>query len=441
MSAEEYAKQIGRAYAKHAAEEESDSIPWWAPLAVGGALGLGTYGYSRIPKLVSGKRFPLLRKMQEMAKGEMKYHSTGLEDLAARGKELGLEKLPKRVLRAREGTHGSAEVMWPHLKPPADKTVFSGYKKKLPEGMLNPALGPVTGKAHEQAYNMANKLENKLLQAKLMGKHAPGAMPETIGIKELMREYNLPLRRGKNFAQDLKNLQAAARKHLGGDFYIKPSGARTGGDVSAASMGSFPSGRTDLAKAMQDWKSIRRDYRKVVDSGGDFSATQAEFSAMPEYKGRVVEEMLHNNALFQRKVPIKAMPSGVGHEYRVHTVGGRAVPSMAVPWVEPEGLMDVISQKLMARRAARFAQKQLDLMPEAQRGLSMGMDIVPVQGGGFKILELNPGGQSGFLDHPGAADKLYRAVTGRSTKEIAKRDAIRAGIGGAAATGVADVAT
>jgi len=265
-------------------------------------------------------------------------------------------------------------------------------------------------------------------------------MPEAISIQELRKLYKLPLRKGKHFAEDLKAIQRAAEEHLGGKALIKPSAPRAGGDVGAASMGAFPSTSSNLTNLHKRWKGIKKDYWEARKTE-PFLDVQSEFTSMPGYKGRLVDEMLANNAIFQRKVPIKPMPSGVGHEYRVHVVGGRAVPSMAVPWVEPQGLLDQLSQKLMARRATRWAQKQIDLLPEEYKGISMGMDVVPLQGGGFRALELNPGGQSGFLDFPGSAHNLYRAVTGRSTPEVALDRAIKAGLGTAGAAGITSAVT
>jgi len=289
-------------------------------------------------------------------------------------------------------------------------------------------------------YDLAHHLENKARQARVSREFAPEMMPEAISIQELRKLYKLPLRKGRHLAEDLKAIQRAAEEHLGGKALIKPSAPRAGGDPGAASMGAFPSTSSDLANLHKRWKGIKKDYWEARKTE-PFLDVQSEFTSMPGYKGRLVDEMLANNAIFQRKVPIKPMPSGVGHEYRVHVVGGRAVPSMAVPWVEPEGLLDQLSQKLMARRAARWAQKQIDLLPEEYKGISMGMDVVPLQGGGFRAFELNPGGQSGFLDFPGSAHKLYRAVTGHSTPEIALNRAVQAGLGTAGVAGITSAVT
>jgi len=430
------AQRIGQQYAKIAAEEEGFSLPWWSVPLLGVGAGLGTYGLSRIPKLVSESRYPILRKLQEMSGGEMAFHATDLDKVVERikelGKELGNKKLPARVKVLRDAIYGP-EVRWQHGKMPetilgeeAPKMVFSGYKRNLPEGMINPALGPVTGAEHRKTYDLAHRFENKAFQARVSREFAPEMMPETITIQELRKLYKLPLREGRHLAEDLKAIQRAAKEHLGGKALIKPSAPRAGGDPGYASLGAFPSTSSDLANLNKRWKEMGKDYSRKT---------------APGYKGRLVDEMLANNAIFQRKVPIKAMPSGVGHEYRVHVVGGRAVPSMTVPWVQPQSLLDRLSQKFMARRVTRWAQKQIDLLPEKYKGISMGMDVVPLQGGGFRALELNPGGQSGFLDFPGSAHKLYRAVTGRSTPEIALNRAVQAGLGTAGVAGITSAVT
>lgn len=426
------AQRIGQQYAKIAAEEEGFSLPWWSVPLLGVGAGLGTYGLSRIPKLVSESRYPILRKLQEMSGGEMAFHATDLDKVVERIKELGSKKLTARVKVLRDAIYGP-EVRWQHGKMPetilgeeAPKMVFSGYKQNLPEGMINPALGPVTGAEHRKTYDLAHRFENKAFQARVSREFAPEMMPETITIQELRKLYKLPLREGRHLAEDLKAIQRAAKEHLGGKALIKPSAPRAGGDPGYASLGAFPSTSSDLANLNKRWKEMGKDYSRKT---------------APGYKGRLVDEMLANNAIFQRKVPIKAMPSGVGHEYRVHVVGGRAVPSMTVPWVQPQSLLDRLSQKFMARRVTRWAQKQIDLLPEKYKGISMGMDVVPLQGGGFRAFELNPGGQSGFLDFPGSAHKLYRAVTGHSTPEIALNRAVQAGLGTAGVAGITSAVT
>jgi hypothetical protein len=170
-----------------------------------------------------------------------------------------------------------------------------------------------------------------------------------------------------------------------------------------------------------------------------------KYRSMPGYEGRVIDEMLKGNVIFQEKLPLmrfdkrtadamKRKGYGPTREFRVHVVGGKAVPSMATPRY-PGFSPELVVDALKARKAARWAQKNvLDKLPEAQRGMSMGMDVAPLKGGGYKVIELNTGGSSGLLDTvPGMSHQLHKAVTGRYSKPAAGMIAGAAGVGGVGA--------
>lgn len=424
--------------------QEHSGMPWWTIPAAGLAAGLGAYGLARTPMLASAKKWPVLRKIQEMAGGRMLRHGIGE---APEVTPKGWEKLKRSILYGPEvfGEKVPATVKGTERAPAA---VFSGYWKKPPKGTFDPSLGPVTGREAGKMFRKAERLEDKLLQARFLGKHAPGVMPETLGLKDILRKYNLPLRPGKHLAEDLFNLQKALKKEFGGrDYIIKPRAERPGFEWSAGSKGQFPTGKQNLFKLYQRWKEIRSPYRRLFREDPDVAFET--YVKHKGYKGRVVDEMLHNNVVFQKKVDIpqfkgrmaerlRASDFPTSKEVRVHVVGGKAIPMMSAP--RYGGLsLQVIPEQIRAWHAARWVQKNvINKLPKKYHNLTYGFDIAPVKGGGYKIIEMNPGGQSGFLDFPIVGNlPLYRAVTGRHTRPASALLGLGAGGAGAGAAGAA----
>jgi len=416
---QEYAYQLGRglAFEKYAVgKEDSGGAPSWLPWAVGAGLGLGTYGLMRLRSLADPKKYPALRKIQNMAKGEM----TRLPTIT--GKE--------RILKNLAGT----------AKEP--KAVWHGYRKRPQKGTFDPSTGPGTGRKAEREYRLQHRLEDKTRQARLLHKYAPGTMARSYSMQEIAKEYGIKLNQG-TMQRDLQRLQEAlADKFKGTDYIIKQRGVRRGGSpASGSALGTFPTSKTDLYKEHLDYQKIRGEFLDATNE--DATVAMHNYAKTRGIKGRLVDEMLHNNVTFQEKIPFDRF-SRAGRrggattpygEYRVHVVGGKAIPSMAMP----RGTVPVhraLDEYARARELAKRVQTEvLDKLPANYRNTSYGMDVGTLnQGRDFRIIEMNPGGQSGLLDAPLMESKLYRAVTGRSTPLVAAATGLGVGAVGGAMT-------
>lgn len=425
---------------KQAAEE---GLPWWAYPAIGAGAGLGAYGLARVPMLASASKYPILRRIQEMAKGKM--YRAGIRSQptdptkaqkavrsVVHGPEIekGIEQLPKGV----KGTKEAPTAVW------------SGGGTPM-KGSFDPSLGPVTGREAAKADELVGMLEDKLIEAQMLQKFAPGTLPRTVALADMLKKYKLTLRGGQHTEQELARLQEALSKEFGGtEYLIKTRGAseQLGGDLGAASSGSFPTGKTDLYRAQKDWEKMQPEFHEAWAEASDPNKAIGAFRKRPGYEGRVVPEIYGDNVIIQERVPLKQFKGRTAakmeerglsptEEHRVHVVGGRAVPSLAMPryYGNP---FQAIMQTLKARRAAKWLQKEVvDKLPQNVKGLSYGMDVAPVAGGkGYKVIETNPGGLSGLLDMPVTGNPmLHRAVTGRHTKPIAAALGVGAGLAGA----------
>lgn len=433
MKPEDYAKALGAQQAIKQAEEEG-GLPWWAPLAAAGGLGLGAYALARRPSLADPKQWPILRKIQDMARGKMyRADVRGAPMEAPRG----LEKVKRQVMHGPEAFEEGLPraAMGTKKKPTA---VWSGQQEPI-KGTFDPSLGPHTGESamaewmHQYVQHMGDKLE----QARLLAKEAPGTMARTLSVADIAKKYGIKVRPGKNLDRDLRKLQEALKKEFDGEYLIKPRGAREGGDIAAASSGVFPTGKTDLPQAYKQWKKMRPEYRREMEElenaigDTDVNRIIEAFRTRPGFEGRLVDELLHGNVVFQQKLPLKQYGARTAKklkekglvtnpEYRVHAIGGKVIPALAMPRSYTNPIRSLV-ETIKARRAARWAQKNvIDKLQGSAKEIGYGMDIAPLKGGGYKVIELNPGGASGLLETPVIGSQmLHKAVTGRHTKPMA----------------------
>lgn len=431
--------------AKKKAKKEKPALPGWAPWAIAGGLGVGAYALARTPLKADPRKYPALRKIQDMAKGN--YAHAGVEGYDP--KAPWWKKLQRYVEQGPEEAVTREGLIQPRAKPnsKSPRAVFSGYTREVPEGVFDPSLGPVTGgKATAKNYDLAEKtLEDKLTQSQLADKYAPGTMPRTLNLQDFMKSKRLRVRmdNNKNTSADLQRLQAALQKEFKDSGYVmKTRAAREGGDFGSWSAGKFPTDTTNLDKTYKQWRGMRGDYQahqaRYMDKTKRPIARQA-YHLEPGYKGRVVDEIPHNNVIVQEKVPLvhyegewakQLEESGhaTNREYRVHVVGGKAFPSLAYSRNAPGagvGLSgDALTEKLDARRAAAWVQKNyVDKLPKNSKyhQLMYGIDVAPVKAPGqYRMMELNPGGQSGLTDIPHhSGHAFHRAFTGRSSVPVA----------------------
>lgn len=408
------------------AEGEESGLPSWLAPALAGAGGLGAYAVARHP--FKGPKGSQLAKIRELAGGRMVRGDVPTLD----PKASWFQKL-KHSLR-----HG------PSIDPddPAQVAKLLQSQKKgkpaiwapgdemAPKGTFNPALGPdPSRKAQSRALGIVEDLDDKLLESQLLQKHVPGTSARTTGIQDVLDKYKLKLRKGKNLPEDLAKLQEALKKEFGAGGYMMKTRSGAGAvDLNVASSGVFPTEATDLAKVHKQWRAMRPEFQQAAKGSPTINKAIEQFRTRPGYEGRVIDEALRDNVILQEKLDLqrfgpriskymKSKGFGPTREFRVHVVGGKAVPSMSMPrYPSPAALIDYVR----ARKAARWAQKSvLDKLPESHRALSMGMDVAPLRKGGHRVIETNVGGASGLLDNPLTTHQLHKAVTGRYSKPAA----------------------
>jgi len=435
-------------------KEEPSAFSTWKPYAAGAAAGLGAYGLMRHKFLADPKKYPVLRKLQDLTGGEMSRF--GIEGAP---KEPTLLDKIKRYFTYGDELYGQKldamgdipeEMFAKNQKNP--KAVFWGHDPEaLPKGTFDPALGPYTKKDEmEGAYAVAEDLFNdKWKQYELLNKYAPGSMPTTINVQDFMKQRGLQLR-GSHMREDLETLQAALKEELGGkEYLLKTRAPREGGDPTGQStMASFPTSQTDLAKAWREWMGIRKQVRNELQEATTKTDVTRKYRNDPAYVGRVVDELLHGNVIAQEKIPIRmykgrtaekmrAAGASPTEEYRVHAIGGQAPSRLASPRFDA-GLPNVIRGKLQSHRAASSFQDVIDKLPPEYRSMMFAADVAPLEGSdAMKIIELNQGGKSGLLEKPLMNHPLYRTMTGHWPVPVAAAGGVGAaaagtGLGGAA---------
>lgn len=434
-------------FTKHA-EEDEGGLPWWAYPAIAAGAGLGTYALARHPRFADATKYPILSKIQKMTGGKMfRSDVRGAPDMPP---ESALERGWRQLRHGPEAYGGELPkaLEGTKAKPAA---VWSGHEEPFAK-RFDPSFGPYRGETEMGEFmpQLVEHLSDKAEQAKLLAQIAPGAAPRTLTMADLPKGLRI---RAKTLQHDLPKLQAFLEKEFGGkEWIMKPSIGREGGDIAAASSGKFPGGKTDLMAAHKQWLKMRPEYRKAVAeieesvTDSDINKVIEAFRTRPGFEGRVIDELLHKNVIFQEKLPLQQFSPRLAKkmearglaptkEYRIHSIGGKAIPSMSTPRYY-SGPISSLIESIKARRAAKWLQKNvLDKMTGSEKELAYGMDVAPLKGGGYKIIEMNPGGRSGLLEsHPLMPHLLHKAVTGRYSPVAAGV----LGLGGAgAATGLA----
>lgn len=421
-------------------DSEEGGLPSWLPAALAGAGGLGAYALARHP--FKGPKGSTLAKIRELSGGRM---VRGDVPLLAEGAPWHKKLL--HGLRYGPTVDPDDPAQIARLLKEQKKgipTVWGPGDEMAAKGTFNPALGPdVSRKAQLRGMDIVEDMDDKLLEAGLLQKYAPGTAAKTLGIGDILDKYNLQLRKGKNLPGDLAKLQEALKKEFGDAGYLMKTRSGQGAvDMNVASSGVFPTEKTDLVKSYEQWRGMRPEFQRLAKGTPKINEVIEKFRTRPGYEGRVVDEALRDNVILQEKLDLerfgprlskymKSKGYGPTREFRVHVLGGKAVPSMAMPrYPTPAALLDYVR----ARKAAKWAQKNvLDKLPESHRAMAMGMDVAPIRGGGYRVIETNTGGASGLLDNPITTHQLHKAVTGRYSKPAAGVLAGAGAVGGAGA--------
>ena len=475
-------------------KDEPSALSSWKPYAVGAGLGLGAYGLMRHQNLADAAKFPVLRKMQEASGGEMLREALPgyAEDLPWWKKQLRKLMFGPEIPLNEEGEFAK-KFLGTDEKP---KAIYRGTQGDIQHGTFDPSNAAVTPEELEKIRTSNSIFGNKFMEADFANKYAPGTMPHTVDVGELSSRHNLPydpdewemakkyrhleaamptleqfqsgdfvgpltpkgvpsqnVARAQNTLSDaeayLALIREKAKTEFGGKkFIIKPSGAREGaGAMTTTQLQSFPTQDTDLVKVFKDWLKIKPQFLKEYAAEGD--AAVRKYRNNPAFAGRSVEEVLHDNAIFQELLPVKKFTGRQGEkmreagfapidEYRIHAAGGRAHPGLALPRA-PSGPLSTAKRYLVDARQANdwFQTEFLDKVPKEYRHLNYNPDVVRVGSGpkDFKIVELNNDQSSGLSEVPFLTHGFHKAFTGRYSKPAATLAGVAAGGAGLGLTG------
>jgi hypothetical protein len=416
-------------------DDQAQGSSWAAPRAAGASaaatLGPLTYAFLRHRRLSSD---PALRRIQEASKGQLTrvLHDQAPTQLPGlRGK---IQNAWNRLVHA-----GGGNVV--HTGGMYEPQTFEGAVRLRKPSDAMYAKGDVNVGSGGAAV-VSNLADSKVNEAAYFAQHAPGAMPRSKNLDEIMSDVPATLRGKPEYLDEMKK---RLQQHFPSGFVLKETGG-------AQSSGMFPHEGHDFNKLLQEYREagLQDKFWRAREAarGKGPSAMDAVYSDIkqhPAWSGRVLEEAVSNpyNVLAQEKVPIQkttglakvvgnALHQPSSKEYRVHVEGGAVVPELTVPRFNAMGVLGGSKEK---REAEEFARKTLAQLPPEAQTSSYAMDVAPLEGGGHRLIESNPGGESGLLTpqkNPFSGIKMFKGLTGQYSKPVAAIGAGAAALGGGA---------
>ncbi len=439
--------------------EESPQKPWWAVPAVAAALGLGTYGVMRHPfKAAKGTS---LRKLQDLSRGEMYFDKSWLYAPNKNNKRNLYERISDWIDDAAfnrvptvdlSDTADIRQLLARRRDPTHRPFVMADTDRRMREELYNPALGLYGGgkKSERSVKRLIRLLDDKFNEADLLRRYAPGTAPRTLRIEDVLRRYNIGPVDASNIERKLPKIQDALHREFSDKGYIlKTRRTRGAIDENVDSAGFFPTDKHNLVEEYKLWNAMKPQF--ISEKSRGLHDAIRKYRGMPGYRGRVIDAMVDRNVIVQEKIPLATFRKSIrdrlaaqgtmtSKEYRVHTLAGEVPGSLAFPRTNAGGDPVVLSREVIqARRAAKWFRKNVvSKLPEEFKNLNFGADIAKGPDGKFHVIELNTGGDSGFLSGYGVPSTVYKTITGRSTPARAIAGSIGSGIvgGGLTAAGV-----
>ncbi len=180
-------------------------------------------------------------------------------------------------------------------------------------------------------------------------------------------------------------------------FFVKPVDGFSG-------EGTFLSEKLDFFKALTGFeRDIEPQAAKLRIEGYDESYIHLDLKKKPFYSGKNVKQLMTDPSkmIIQEKLrPVLSNYVRVRdefitrfEEYRVHIVEGRVLKGGTLRRFE--NYRSIIPGENAEVEA--FAQSVIDRLSKQYRKMNFGLDVMRVEGGGFRVIEMNPGGESGFL--------------------------------------------
>ncbi len=223
-------------------------------------------------------------------------------------------------------------------------------------------------------------------------------------------EVHVYSRSPKNPGESVKSYierQNAKHQKSMGDFVIKPRYGRGGGagEEGLLSVYRFPNDKKYFSKTPV------KDQNKLISQNPQEMIVQKYVDA-PRYPS------YHTGYI------------GEEREFRADIVGGKVLNVRPRSWPQLNewfkkpghrlsATLEAVHQELDIAgkyKARRFAKDVAQRLAKDSPMESHGLDIMIDRAGNPKIIELNPGGASGFMGYGRTPHKLYKTLTGRYTK-------------------------
>jgi hypothetical protein len=272
----------------------------------------------------------------------------------------------------------------------------------------------VLGSASKEMFEY---FSNKYNEASTINQHSPGAMPETVLGKTMFEELGLkPPKDASQRPAFLQDLQKKLDERYPQGYFLK-------GVADYNTGGNLPTNKSRFAELYQGYEADYKPFEAKLKAENPGADLQPQLKSHPHQGGRTLAALLDdpNAVVIQEKLPLKKYTTkdvGLGkqpfHEFRLHIVHGKVVPGASShrwsAWHEITGGK--------AKKAAEaWAQSQVDKLPRSiTHATALCPDVVMLEDGSFKFIEMNAFGNSGFLHfNPKIAHSLVEAVTGKET--------------------------
>lgn len=232
--------------------------------------------------------------------------------------------------------------------------------------------------------HIAQAMENKYVEAKFFEEFAPGAMPKTRLLSQVV---------GKG--DDAVEVAARLNKEFPNGWILK-------GVWDLGTEGMLVTDKMDVAGEIQKYRASDFEaFRKKLDADPRLKEAGLEYylkelSAHPAYQGWRIEQMLKDASLF-----IVQDRMDIAKEFRVEVIGGKVlgqgstIDRYAYKVGYDRRKSNVTDEDI--RRIEKFTQDVVDKLPAELRGTPFAFDIAMKKDGGFGMVESNPGNNSNFL--------------------------------------------
>jgi hypothetical protein len=328
-----------------------------------------------------------------------------------------------------------AEVILPGE---AKKVAGAVWKEKGTEA----TSGKLTlGCVDKAAYDMFN---NKWTEYSIVSKIDPTAMAETHLAKNLVKDLGLKLPKTAAEAPAfMEALQAKLNEKFPQGYFVK-------GVADYNTGGNLITNKANFVESLNGYHTEFKPYVAEMAKQFPDADLQPKINGHKYMSGRTLQQIIDNpetviiqekmalSKFTNKKLPLNEQPF---NEFRVHTVKGKVVPNGSYHrWSDKQTLLQTKNRKA----AEAFVQQVMDKMPkEITDKTALSPDVAMLQDGSFKLLEMNAGGDSGFL-HPftsgmpafRAAHNLSEMVSGRETtmNYITRRAKVSAAVAATGAT-------